>query len=187
MILVVDMNWKKASLGFYEFVLPIASIAKEIDELVVKHYKELDTINISKFEGVILSGAALKDKAALSQSESFDWIRTSNIPILGICAGMKSIALAFGLSLKPCLEIGMIQINTVRENPLFCSTFTAYAMHDSSLVPSDEFYVIAESNQCVQAIMHKQQDIYGVLFQPEVRNKEIIQHFIHTIHVHRRI
>ena len=41
MILVVDMNWKNDSLGFYEFVLPIVSVAQELDEVNVKHYAEL--------------------------------------------------------------------------------------------------------------------------------------------------
>ena len=31
MILIVDMNWKKDSLGYYEFVAPIASIAEELE------------------------------------------------------------------------------------------------------------------------------------------------------------
>ena len=41
MILVVDMNWKKDSLGYYEFVLPIVSVAEDLDECVVKHYSKL--------------------------------------------------------------------------------------------------------------------------------------------------
>ena len=43
MILVVDMNWKKDSLGFYEFVLPIVAIAKTQDECSVKHFLEVTT------------------------------------------------------------------------------------------------------------------------------------------------
>jgi len=187
MILVVDMNWKKDSLGFYEFVLPIVSVAKELDECVVKHYTELGIEDTSECDCLILSGTPLKDNATLSQPEKFEWIKTCGKPLLGICAGMQTLGLAHGLQLKRCLGIGMTQITTVNENPLFSSQFQAYTLHNFSVEPSSEFEVLAESTQCIQAIKHKQQDLYGVLFHPEVRNKEIIQRFIHTFRVHRRV
>jgi GMP synthase (glutamine-hydrolysing) len=181
MILVVDMNFKKDSLGFYEFVSPIVAIVEELDECVVRHYSELrqeDTRNCSK---IILSGTALKDNTTLNQTEKFEWIKDYDKPILGICAGMQTTGLVFGSRLKKCLEIGMTQITTLMANPLFSSSFKAYALHNYSVQPSPEFDVLAESGKCVQAIKHKQKDIYGVLFHPEVRNKEVIQHFIHAL------
>src|SRR4030066_2544257 len=114
MILVVDMSCKKDSLGFYEFVLPIVSIAKELDECVVKHYLELGREDLSKFDSAILSGTALKDHATLSQPEKFEWIRNCGKPVLGICAGMQTIGLVFSLRLKKCLGIGMAQIRTLK-------------------------------------------------------------------------
>ena len=181
MILVVDMNFKKDSLGFYEFVSPIVAIVEELDECIVRHYSELrqeDTRNCSK---IILSGTALKDNATLNQTEKFEWIKDCDKPILGICAGMQTIGLVFGARLKKCLEIGMTQIITLMANPLFSSSFKAYALHNYSIQPSVEFDALADSAKCVQAIKHKQKDIYGVLFHPEVRNKEVIQHFIHAL------
>jgi GMP synthase-like glutamine amidotransferase len=175
MILIVDLNWKKASLGFYEFVLPIVSIAKELDE---------DT---RKSDIIILSGTTLKDHVTLNQTEKFEWIKTCEKPILGICAGMQTIGLVFGLNLKKCLGIGMTQITTLKGNPLFSSTFKAYSLHNFSVVPSDDFEVLAESTQCVQAIKHNLRDVYGVLFHPEVRNKEILQRFIHAFGQDRRV
>ncbi|HEX9863034.1 MAG TPA: hypothetical protein VGB11_07125, partial [Candidatus Bathyarchaeia archaeon] len=69
-------------------------------------------------------------------------------------------------------------VTTLMANPLFSSSFKAYALHNYSIQPSLEFDVLADSAKCVQAIKHKHKDIYGVLFHPEVRNKEIIQRFI---------
>ncbi len=75
MILIVDMNYKKASLGFYEFVSPIISIVGNLREHVVKHFSELDADEVSKYDQIVLSGTALKDQATLHQIEKFEWIR----------------------------------------------------------------------------------------------------------------
>ena len=186
MILVVDMNFKKDSLGFYEFVLPIVSIAKELDECIVKHYSDVGREDLSKFDSVILSGTALKDNATLSQPEKFEWIRDCGKPVLGICAGMQTIGLVFGLHLEKCLGIGMAQITTLVANPLFSSNFKAYTLHNFSVKVSPKFDVLAESEKCVQAVKHKRTETYGVLFHPEVRNKEIIRQFI-EVSRHRRV
>ena len=41
MILVVDMNWKKDSLAFNEFVMPITSVIEPFEKCVVKHFSEI--------------------------------------------------------------------------------------------------------------------------------------------------
>jgi GMP synthase (glutamine-hydrolysing) len=181
MILIVDMNFKKDSLGFTEFVSPIVAIVEELDEYFVKHYLEVKQSDIDKCSKIILSGTALKDNVTLSQTEKFEWLKDCDKPVLGICAGMQTTGLVFSARLEACLEIGMTQIATLKANPLFSSTFKAYSLHNFSIQPSATFDVLAESEVCAQAIKHKQKDIYGVLFHPEVRNKEIIQRFIQTL------
>ena len=99
MILVVDMNWKKDSLGFYEFVLPIVTIAKTQDECIIKHFLEVTNQDLSQCDRVILSGTALKDTATLSQLEKFMWLKETEKPVLGICAGMETIGVVFGMRL----------------------------------------------------------------------------------------
>src|SRR3972149_4178471 len=118
MILVIDMNYKKNSLGFYEFVLPIVSIAKELDECVVKHYTELRIEDTRECDGIILSGTPLKDNGTLSQPEKFEWIKTCGKPILGICAGMQTIGLVFGLRRKGTPGIGITSNPAPNSPPL---------------------------------------------------------------------
>jgi GMP synthase (glutamine-hydrolysing) len=178
MILVVDMNWKKDSLGFYEFVLPIVTIAETQDECIVKHFLEVTNQDLSQCDRVILSGTTLKDTATLSQPEKFMWLRETEKPVLGVCAGMETICLVFGMRLIRCLEIGMTQIKMLKENPLFCEDFKAYSLHSYCIEPSEDFYVWAKSTKCVQIIKHKIKPIYGMLFHPEVRNPELIKRFI---------
>jgi len=183
MILVVDMNFKRDSLGFYEFVLPIVSVVKDLESYSVKHYSDLSPEKIAEFDGVILSGTPLKDNTTLNQLERFEWIKTCQKPILGICAGMQTLASAFGSRLMKCLGIGMTEIVTLKENPLFSSAFKAYALHNFSVAPSIEFEALARSAQCVQAVKHLQRNIYGVLFHPEARNQEILRRFVtHVVH-----
>ncbi len=179
MILIVDMNWKKDSLGFYEFVSPIKLIAEELDECTVKHYLEVTSEDVARCDRIILSGTALKDNATLSQPEKFEWLKNTGKPVLGICAGMQTIGLVFGLHLAKCLEIGMTQMTLLKENSLFSTdAFRAYSLHNYSVGTSTEFEVLAESAKCLQAIKHRQRPLYGVLFHPEVRNPDIITRFI---------
>ena len=163
MILVVNMNSIENPFGFHEFVLPIVSIAEELEKCDVKHYLEVN------------------------ETARFTWIKGCGKPVLGICAGMQTIGLVFGGRMEKCREIGMTEIKTSKENLLFSSTFNVYALHNYALVPSAEFEVLAESANCVHAIKHKQKDVYGVLFHPEVRNKEVVERFIRAFQDDRRI
>ena len=128
---------------------------------------------------IILSGTALKDTATLSQPEKFDWLKETEKPVLGICAGMETIGVVFGCALIRCLEIGMTPISVVKENPFFSGDFKAYSLHSYCVEPSEDFEVLAKSAKCIQVIKHKNKPIYGVLFHPEVRNPELIKRFIH--------
>lgn len=185
MILVVDMNAKKNSLGFFEFVQPIISAVKNLDECTVKHFTELGQENLAKCDVVVLSGTPLKDNVTLSQLDKFEWMKTCDKPVLGICAGFQTIGLVFGAQLKRCLGIGMTDIATLQKNSFFSSTFSAYTLHNFSIEPATAFDVLAESTQCIQAIKHKQRNIFGVLFHPEVRNPEILRRFVHESNTHR--
>jgi GMP synthase-like glutamine amidotransferase len=172
------MNWRKDSLGYNEFVAPIALIAEGLEETTVKHYLEVKVEDTDGCSRVILSGTALKDYASMRQPGKFDWIKELKSPVFGICAGMQIIGLVFGSKLTKCSEIGMTQIATLKENPLFSGTFKAYSLHTYCVEPSGDFEVLAESTKCVQAIKHKEKQIYGVLFHSEARNVDILKHFM---------
>jgi len=187
MILIVDMNSKENPFGFQEFVLPVLSIAEELEKCTVKHYLKVNQENLNSCDKIILSGSALKNTVTLNQTTQFKWLKNCGKPVLGICAGMQTIGQVFGGYIEQCCEIGMIEITTSKENILFSSTFKVYALHNYSLVPSTEFEVLAESANCLHAIKHKHKDFYGVLFHPEVRNKAVVKRFINAFQVDRRI
>jgi GMP synthase-like glutamine amidotransferase len=178
MILVVDMNWKRDSLAQNEFVQSIVSAVQPQEKCTIKHYLDIKPDELGEYGKIILSGNTLKDHEAIKHVDKFCWLKTFDRPVLGICAGMQIITLAFGEQLSPCLQIGMTEIETVKENPLFEGKFSAYTLHNYSVSPSDTFEVLAQSSRCIQAVKHKQKDIYGVLFHPEVRNLDIIKRFL---------
>ena len=178
MILIIDTNCQKDSLGYFEFVLPLFAIAKAYDEIEIKHYSEVVLNKIEKYEKIIFSGTPLKDNQYLHDLERFEWIKNRNKPILGICAGMQIIGRTFGAELVSCTEIGMVKINTKKENFLFSGNFNAYEIHNFSLKNSKNFIGLAESANCLQAIKLVDKPFYGVLFHPEVRNPEILNNFL---------
>jgi GMP synthase (glutamine-hydrolysing) len=178
MILIVDMNWKRDSLAFNEFVLPIVSVVQPLEECVVKHFLEIDGAELGGYSKIILSGTTLKDHATLNQLDRFNWIKTFGKPILGICAGIQTISLVLDQPLSNCLQVGMTEITTQKENPLFSGTFQAYALHNFSIEPSEKFEVLAKSARCVEAVKHKEKEIWGLLFHPEVRNQEMLRRFV---------
>jgi GMP synthase-like glutamine amidotransferase len=182
MILIIDMNWKKDSLAFHEFVSPIVSAVAPIEECKVKHFLDIDPSRLGDYDKIVLSGTTLKDHATLTQLAKFSWIKTCNKPILGICAGIQTISLLFGEPLKNCLQIGIADIKTLTATPLFEGNFKAYTLHNFSVEPSPTFTALAESTRCTQAVKHIHKEIYGVLFHPEVRNLDILQRFVKLKH-----
>ncbi|MCW4006088.1 MAG: hypothetical protein NWF04_05785 [Candidatus Bathyarchaeota archaeon] len=178
MILVIDLNYKPDSLGYYEFVLPILAAVGEKHECTPKHYSQVSSRDLSLCDNVILSGTPLKDNVAWQQPQSFQWLKTCDKPVLGICAGMQVLASVFGLKIAPCTEIGMTQISTVKENPLFSSVFNAYTLHNWAVESSGLFEALAQSESCVQAIRHRRRPFFGVLFHPEVRNIGVLERFL---------
>jgi GMP synthase-like glutamine amidotransferase len=178
MILIVDMNWTMDSLAYNEFVAPIVAVIEPLEQCEVRHFSELSRVNFGSYSKVILSGATLKDFATLKQLDKFSWVKTLDKPILGICAGIETIAMVFGVPLSGCLEVGMIEITKTAASPLFEGNFKAYALHSLTVEPSQTFTVLAKSEQCAEAIKHIDKPIYGVLFHPEVRNPEILQRFL---------
>jgi GMP synthase-like glutamine amidotransferase len=181
MILLVDLCWRPDSLSAFEFVDPIAQIVRETGRTThTCHYQCVDAAAVDAAEAVILCGTALKDNAYSERMECFAWIRECERPIFGICAGMQVIGLAFGGSLVDCTEIGMIPLRAVREEPLFAGrpSFEAYALHSRALDPPDDLEVLAVSDNCIQAVRHRDRPIAGVLFHPEVRNPWAVTRFL---------
>jgi GMP synthase (glutamine-hydrolysing) len=177
MILLVNLNSEGLPLSTEEFIRPIESALDGVCDCSVVPYKRVTDDLLAQADKVILSGTTLKDMDYLNNMSSFSWISGCKKPILGICAGMQVLAMGYGSTLVDCREIGLFDIDSLKDNPLFSGKFKAYCLHKKAVEPSSELEVLARSLGCVQAIKHIKTPQYGVLFHPEVRNIEILRKF----------
>ncbi len=176
MILIIDLCYEKDSLSNLEFVQPIKRITESSGEKTeIVHFSELNEELIKKAKKILLCGTALKDNEYVNHVNEFQWLKEYKKPVLGICAGMQMIGLVFGSQLVKQKEIGMTQIIT--KDPIFNdSMISAYELHGNNVMVPEGFTAIAENDKGVQAI--KKENIYGIVFHPEVRNRQLIINFL---------
>ena len=74
----------------------------------------------------------------------------------------------------------MIEVKTLEQNELFEGNFQAYSLHNFSSGVCDNFIILAESKEGIQAVKHVEKPLYGISFHPEVRNEQIVTNFLLT-------
>lgn len=172
MILIISIC--KEPFHELEFVKPIETILKKDFKTV--HYSKISDSDIQKSSKIIITGTSLKDNEFLKNIGKFEFIKTLNKPILGICAGMQIISLIFRGKLKNLTEIGYYKENFTKEFLGLAGEHEVYHLHNNyTTLPKD--FVSFTKTKTPQAIKHLSKPIYGVLFHPEVRNKKLIEEF----------
>ncbi len=184
MILIINIC--KEKLHYFEFVKPVESIlAKAKIDFKTVHYEKVTDRELfnKKFKKIIICGTSLKDNDYLANLDKFKWVKLSELegkPILGICGGMQVISLMFDGILVEDTEIGLTEVFFNKRFLGIEGKTKVYSLHNNSVLVDDrQFEVFASSRQgeCIQAIKHKYKEVYGVLFHPEVLNKEMILDF----------
>jgi len=177
---VLLINVCREKLHYYEFVKPIEDILiKEGISFETKFYKDLNIASLKNKSSVIICGTALKDFEYEKSIHYFEWVNSFDKPVLGICAGMQIIGLIFGGKIKNKTEIGYFNEDFKKDFFGLRGTKEVYHLHNAfvDFKKLKEFDIFSEGNYVVQAIKHKNKYIYGVLFHPEVRQKELIRNF----------
>ncbi len=189
--MILLINICKEKLHYYEFVKPIEDILKKNKiKYFKKHYLNINEKDLKNSRKIIICGTSLKDNQFIQDINYFLWIKNYEKPVLGICGGMQIIGLVFGLNnhskdldiksnfnhlLKKRTEIGYYY--EIFDNFLgLDGKEEVYHLHNNHVVFSGEFQEFTKS-KINQAIKHKYKDIYGVLFHPEVRQKNLIKNF----------
>lgn len=172
MILIVNVC--KEKLHYFEFVKPIEDIL--VEGYVTKHYSKLKRMDLENADRVLICGTSLRDNKFIEELEKFSWIKDFDKPLLGICAGMQIIGLVNGGKLKEQLEIGYFHEGFVKNFLGLEGEQEVFHLHNNWVNFNSEFYKY-NGGKITQAVKHKKKDIYGVLFHPEVRQKEMILEF----------
>jgi GMP synthase (glutamine-hydrolysing) len=181
MILLIDLSYRPGSLSHSEFVFPVARIVKQAGrEWRETHFSEVASEDFKEVDGIILCGTALKDNFFATHVQEFSWLRTTSVPVLGICAGMQVLCMVFGGTIHPGCEIGMTTIRADTQGPLMSKSpeFTAYELHSFTCDPPDGWSTLAVSDNGIQALCHPKKPLYGVMFHPEVRNDGVVEQFL---------
>lgn len=181
MILLIDLCYREGSLGFDEYVLPVARIVERSGlKSRSVHFRAVSARDFHGVEAVILCGTPLADNAFLDEPAAFSWLKMIQIPVLGVCGGMEIVCKIFGGLLGPCTEIGMTEIRATGADPLLSEppSFSAYELHTLACTDPGSLEVLAVSDRCIQIVRHPTRPVYGVMFHPEVRNEWVVERFL---------
>ncbi|NGP76454.1 glutamine-hydrolyzing GMP synthase [Balneolaceae bacterium YR4-1] len=171
-------------------------IARRVRELNV--YCEIHPFNkdLSTLEnppkGIILSGGpkSVNDEDAPSLNTD---IFNHNVPILGVCYGLQILAhnsIPGSVEKAERREFGRAELIVDDRSDLFENipqeSIVWMSHGDHIITLPDEFEIIGHTdNAKVAAVRHKEKEIYGVQFHPEVVHtvygKEIVENFVRNI------
>jgi GMP synthase (glutamine-hydrolysing) len=176
MILVLDMCYRAGSLSRYEFVDPVATALRRAGaEIDIMHYGELD--DPGGYDKIVLCGTALKDMRCLDYASRLSWIRKCKRPVLGISTGAAVLCHILGGRLLKDIHIGMEDVRITAETPLLGEPRTIHAFHLHGFRPVLPSELMAAAENC-EAFVSRYRPVYGLLFNPEVRNCWILERFV---------
>lgn len=142
----------------------------------------------NQYEGIIISGSPilLTQTDYTKHLEWFDFIRSIGIPILGICFGHQIVGLEFGARVFRGAEQRTKQaVEIVERDSLFRGIESNLILHEDhceGITLPSSFDLLAKSDYYeVEAMKHKQRNIFGVQFHPEVSGevgRRIINNFL---------
>ncbi len=182
--MILAVNLCKEKLHYYEFVKPIENVLKSMNlNFKTKHYKDILKNDLEKSSKIIICGTSLFDNQFIEDVDYFKWIFDFKKPILGICGGMQIIGLIFGGKLLNKTEIGFYNEKFKKEFLGLAGKQEVYHLHNNyvnfnELKEFDNY----SFNKIIQAVKHKEKEIYGALFHPEVRQKGLIVNFCNLTH-----
>lgn len=139
-------------------------------------------------ELLILSGGP---QSVFEDDEDYSFIFTNKFPVLGICYGMQLIGKYFGGTVERghIGEYGQADIILseqldIKNCPKTSEVWMSHSDHITTL-PKDFETIIKSSNDLIAGIKHKNMNIAGLQFHPEVNHskygKEIIEYFLSDI------
>lgn len=168
-------------------------------------YEHIDTVTIPLFElhsegalhgciGVVISGAPIliTEKDPAPYLKLFEWLKTTKLPVLGICFGHQMLGMTFGaLANRQREDRDWQTIEVLTDCPLFDKLPTELQLMEDHCeaisIPADFIHVAVSDATVNEAMMHKERPLYGVQFHPEVSGNFgaiILENFVHICERH---
>jgi len=182
-----------AEKGITEFVEPFQRIITEAGAASdVIEYEETLTTNMSAYDGIILGGSPRGDDIVDHHFPYFQWIKTCDVPLFGICAGHHITGKLYGAKLLRSVEkeVGENYLFIEQKDPIFRGfpeRFLVWQNHHDSITLPNDFLLLAHSENCKAAMVkHRSKPLYTTQFHPEVLNKNLILNFIEIVKAHKK-
>ena len=191
MVTILIIN--SAEKGITEFVEPLEKIVREAGTAsIVIEYEETSFSDMTSYDGIIMSGSPRGDDIVDHHLPYFQWIKTCETPVFGICAGHHITGKLYGAQLLRSVEkeVGDNLLFIRQKDPIFNGCPRKFLVrqnhHDSITLPKD-FILLAHSQGCrVSMMKHPAESLYTTQFHPEILNKNLILNFIDIVKNHKK-
>lgn len=191
-ILIINNEKDHNDFGWIpEIMEAIAKIEKT--EFAIIHHSEISKEKLDEINPDLIysTGRATYDweieEILEDYSSELEMMKNTNIPVLGVCAGLQLMAIAYGSGFGKMVETaeneeairekGFQEIEIIKDDPLLenlSNPFRCYEFHRDEIKDVPEgFELLASTEMCErQVIKHKEKNLYGVQFHPEKYNDE---------------
>ncbi len=173
--------------GFVEAIRN-ALVGLSVESVIEEYAEFIDAQDIKACDAVIISASPKGDNGNFKERlKSFQWLKKTKIPVLGICAGHQFIGAIFGGALisDAQSEDGITSVKIETPDPLFQESsrlITVEQHHNDAIALPEEFTLLASSSRCgVQAMRHQTKPIYSVQWHAERSNPDIIRNFMNIV------
>jgi GMP synthase (glutamine-hydrolysing) len=177
----------------------IIDFGSQYTQLIARRVRELNIYceiipfskkpNLENVKGIIFSGSpfSVKDANSPQPEETF---RKFELPTLGVCYGAQWIAEFHGgeVTSSKIREYGRAHLSGIEKTDVLVrgieENSTVWMSHGDSVTQlPDDFTIVASTHDIpVAAFRHKEKDIFGLQFHPEVyhstQGKEILKNFL---------
>jgi len=145
--------------------------------------------NLLEYNSFVLSGRRKNNQLMNAKnSQIIKHALSEKKPLLGICYGAEILALTLGGTIKKThsTQKGNEKVIITQENSLCKGELNVFESHNYEISHLNNSLIgIAKSKNCMyEIIKHKEQNIFGTQFHPEMSSdgQNIIVSFINLIH-----
>ena len=191
-ILIINNEKDKDDFGWIPIIKEAISKIEET-KFVVIHHSEISKESLDEINPDLIyaTGRVTYDWTIEEILKDYDaelkMFQNTAIPTIGVCAGHQLMAIAYGATFGKMVETaedeetiretGFQDIEIIKNAPLFKdldNKFRCYELHRDEVksIP-DNFELLASTEMCkIQAMKHKNKNLYGVQFHPEQYNDQ---------------